>query len=199
MCAQVRGVVRNFIWGGKDAPARSKVKCDTLALPTAQGGLGIIDPKTQSEALLAKLLVRGLAPGKEPWKELVMHKADQIRLLVHGKGPNTPTSIGSSPHPSSWIHCSMWKIIVESWLNMRPGLTNADPTNAVETLKQPLFGNLSILNTSGAPLGIGGQREGKHFRIRRMLIDQGPVEPREQKMEKSCQTRDELPRVKQKL
>jgi hypothetical protein len=46
MCAQVRGVVRNFIWGGKDAPAHAKVKWDTLALLTAQRGLGIIDPKT---------------------------------------------------------------------------------------------------------------------------------------------------------
>jgi hypothetical protein len=76
MCTQVRGVVRNFIWSGKDVPARAKVKWDTLVLPIAQGGLGIIDPKTQSEALLAKLLVRGLAPGEEPWKELVRHKAD---------------------------------------------------------------------------------------------------------------------------
>jgi hypothetical protein len=81
MTTQIRGVVRNFIWGGKDAPTRAKVKWDTLTLPTTQGGLGIIDPKTQSEALLAKLLVRGLAPGGEPWKELIKHKADQIRLL----------------------------------------------------------------------------------------------------------------------
>ncbi len=88
MCYQVQGFVKNFIWGGKDAPARAKVKWDTLALPTAQGGLGIIDPKTQSEALLAKLLVRGLAPDGEPWKELVRHKADQIRLPIHGKGSN---------------------------------------------------------------------------------------------------------------
>jgi len=35
MCAQVRVVIRNFIWGGKDAPAHAKVKWDTLALPTA--------------------------------------------------------------------------------------------------------------------------------------------------------------------
>jgi hypothetical protein len=90
MCAQVKGVVRNFIWSGKEAPTRAKVKWDTLMLPTAQGELGIIDPKTQSKALLAKLLVRGLAPGREPWKELVRHKADQIRLPVHGKGPDTP-------------------------------------------------------------------------------------------------------------
>jgi hypothetical protein len=76
MCCQVRGVIRNFIWGGKDALARAKVKRDTLALPIALGGLGVTDPKSQSEALLAKLFVRGLAPGEEPWKELVRHKAD---------------------------------------------------------------------------------------------------------------------------
>jgi hypothetical protein len=72
----VREVTRNFIWNGKDALAHAKVKWDTLVLPTPQGGLGIIDPKTQSEALLAKLLVRGLALGGEPWKELVRHKVD---------------------------------------------------------------------------------------------------------------------------
>jgi hypothetical protein len=82
------GVIKNFIWGSKDAPARAKVKWDTLALPTAQGGLGVTDPKSQSEALLAKLLIRGL--GVEPWKELVRHKADQTRLPVHGKGPTNP-------------------------------------------------------------------------------------------------------------
>jgi len=87
ICCQVRGVIRNFIWGGRDAPARAKVKWDTLALPIAEGGLGMLDSKSQSKALLAKLLVRGLALGGEPSKELVRHKADQIRLPVHGKGP----------------------------------------------------------------------------------------------------------------
>jgi hypothetical protein len=60
MCCQVRSVVGNFIWSGKATDARTKVKWETLILPTSQGGLGIIDPKTQSEALLAKLLVMGL-------------------------------------------------------------------------------------------------------------------------------------------
>jgi hypothetical protein len=71
MCVQVRGVIRNFIWGGKDAPTRAKVNWNTLALPTTNGGLGVTDPKSQSETLLAKLLIRGLAPDEEPWKELV--------------------------------------------------------------------------------------------------------------------------------
>ncbi len=55
-------MVGNFIWSGKATQARTKVKWDTLSLPTPKGGFKIIDPKTQSEALLAKLLMRDLAP-----------------------------------------------------------------------------------------------------------------------------------------
>jgi hypothetical protein len=66
MCSQVREVVRNFLWEGKVAPTWAKVKWDTLTLPIVKGELGIIDPELQSKALLAKLLVKGLAPGGEP-------------------------------------------------------------------------------------------------------------------------------------
>jgi hypothetical protein len=59
-------MVRNFIWGGKASNTRAKVKWDFLTLPLSSGGLRIIDPKAQSEALLTKLLMRGLAPGREP-------------------------------------------------------------------------------------------------------------------------------------
>ena len=39
-----------------------------------QGGLGLIDPLTQSRALLAKMVVRGLLPSKECWKVLLRNK-----------------------------------------------------------------------------------------------------------------------------
>jgi len=35
MCSQIRGIVRNFIWGGRDAPTRAKVKWDTMVMPTS--------------------------------------------------------------------------------------------------------------------------------------------------------------------
>jgi hypothetical protein len=57
----------------------------------------------------------------------------------------------------------MWKNIVGAWLNVRPGLSKTDLTNAVETLRQPFFANLSILNTSGTPLRISGLKEGCAF------------------------------------
>jgi hypothetical protein len=57
----------------------------------------------------------------------------------------------------------MWKSIVKAWLNMRSGLTKTNPTTAVEILRQPVFGNPSILSTSGTPLGVSGLREGCAF------------------------------------
>ncbi len=164
MIAQIRGVIRNFIWGGKDALARAKVNCETLMLLAAQGGLRIIDPKAQSEALLAKLLIRGLAPGGEPWKELIQNKVDQIRLPVHNKGPDIPDVnwIFAAPKLKR-IQCSMWKNIIGAWMKVRPGLTEADPTNTVEILKQPIFENPLVLNEREIPLGLGGLSEGSAF------------------------------------
>jgi hypothetical protein len=158
MCCQVRGVVRNFIWSGKATNARTKVKWETL---TSQGGLGIIDPKTQSKALLAKLLIRGLEPGGEPWKELLRHKANQVMLPVHGLGPVT--------QDINWLFAatklkrpptSLWKSILSAWMNVRPGLSKSKPTNTAEVLRQPVFGNPLITNQDSRPLGLSGRSEG---------------------------------------
>jgi hypothetical protein len=161
MCNQIRGIVRNFIWSGKASNAKAKVKWETLTLPTSQGGLGIIDPKAQSEALLAKLLVRGLAPGGEPWKDLMRHRANQVRLPVHGLGPPTKDinwlfAATKLKRPST----SLWKSILKAWMSVRPGLAKSEPTNSAEALRQPIFGNPLITNQEGKPLGINGKSEG---------------------------------------
>ncbi len=161
MCSQIRGIVCNFIWSGKASNTRAKVKWETLVLPTAQGGLGIIDPKTQSEALLEKLFIRGLAPGGEPWKELLKHRASQVRLPVHGLGPTT--------QDINWMFTakkfkrpptSLWINILHAWMSVRPGLCKSEPTNSAETLRQPVFGNPLIINQEGRPLGLSGRSEG---------------------------------------
>jgi hypothetical protein len=43
-----------------------KVKWDFFTLRIYKGGLGIIDPKVQTEALLAKLVVCGLMSETKP-------------------------------------------------------------------------------------------------------------------------------------
>ncbi len=140
------------------------MKWDTLTLPITKGGLGIIDPKTQSEVLFAKLLVRGLAPSREPWKELIRHHIDQTKLPVHGKGPDIPDInwIFAAPKLKRSPY-SMWKSIMGAWINMRPGLTKEDPTSRAELLRQPLFGNLSLTNSRGLPLGVNERSEGCVF------------------------------------
>jgi hypothetical protein len=80
-------VIHNFIWGGKTTSSWVKVKWDTFTLLVAIGSLGIIDPKAQSEVLLAKLLVKGLAPRGEPWKEIIRHKTNYTQLPIHGRDP----------------------------------------------------------------------------------------------------------------
>ncbi len=163
--------------GGKAALTRAKVKWDTLTLPIAKGGLGIIDPKSQSEALFAKLLVRGLAPGGEPWKELIRHHADQTRLPVHGKGPDTIDIhwIFAAPKLKR-VPCSMWKSILGAWMSIRPGLPKKEPSNLMELMRQPIFSNPSLTNARGEPLGVNGHSEGcafaraGHTGISRMVI-----------------------------
>jgi hypothetical protein len=153
--------VRNFIWSGKATNARAKVKWETLVLPTSQGGLGIIDPKNQSKALLAKLLIRGLEPGGEPWKELLSHKANRVMLPMHGLGPVT--------QDINWLFAAtklkrpptfLWKSIFGAWMNVRPSLSKSGPTNATEVLRQPVFSNPLITNQDNRPLGLSGRSEG---------------------------------------
>ncbi len=48
-------------------------------------------------------------------------------------------------------------------MKVRPGLIKTDPTNSAKILRQPLFGNPSILNSNGSSLGISGLRKGNTF------------------------------------
>ncbi len=42
-----------------------------ITLLVCKGGLEIIDPQTQVEALLAKLILKGQSLRREPWKDLL--------------------------------------------------------------------------------------------------------------------------------
>jgi hypothetical protein len=53
----------------------------------------------------------------------------------------------------------LWKSILHSWLNVRPGLRKSEPTNSAKILRQPIFGNPFIMNPDGKPLGFSGKSE----------------------------------------
>jgi hypothetical protein len=107
-------------------------------------GLGIIDPKAQSKALLAKLMVRSFPPGGEPWKEILRHRADQVHLLVQGKGPSILDINWLFAAPKfKKLKCSFWKNIFNSWLNVKVGLAKSEPASHAEVLRQPFSATLS--------------------------------------------------------
>jgi len=58
-------------------------------------------------------LIRGLALGGEPWKEILKHRVDQTRFPIHGKGPNIPNIkwIFTAPKLKK-SPCSIWESIL---------------------------------------------------------------------------------------
>ncbi len=73
-------LVWNYIWVGKVDKTQAKVKWDFITLPIYKGGLDIIDPKAQVEALLAKLVVCGLMSRTKPWKDLFKRRTNMLQL-----------------------------------------------------------------------------------------------------------------------
>ena len=47
-------------------------------LPITQGGIKIIDPFLQAQALLAKFMMRGLQDGEEPWRVFLKYEINLI-------------------------------------------------------------------------------------------------------------------------
>ncbi len=82
-------------------------------------------------------------------------------LPVHGLGPVT--------QDINWLFVatklkrpptSLWKSILSAWMNVRPGLSKSESTNAAEVLRQLVFGNPLVTNQDRRPLGLSGRSEG---------------------------------------
>jgi len=84
---QIKSLIRNFAWSGENGKrcCRAKVEWDSLIQPKHEGGIKLIDPTTQMQALLVKLLVRGLTPGNAPWKTLILYRMKSIRPKKGGQ------------------------------------------------------------------------------------------------------------------
>ena len=93
-------------------------------------GSGIIDPADQNRALLGKLIVRGLLPGDEPWKVLLLQRIQTRAPLTGG-----PWAL-----ETCWIFTEMrrtglsrgWEDrfamgILRAWELLRSGLTQREP------------------------------------------------------------------------
>ena len=50
---------------------RAKVSWKVITTPKDKGGLGLIDPLLQCKAFWGNFIIRGLLPGREPWKKIL--------------------------------------------------------------------------------------------------------------------------------
>ena len=96
--SQIQRLIRNFLWSGREGqPTRAKVAWTMVTRPLAEGGLGLIDLIEQSRAFLRKLMVKGLLPSSEPWKELLLQR-------IHA---SAPPSGGQWAPDVRWIFVEM--------------------------------------------------------------------------------------------
>lgn len=105
-----------------------------------------------NKSLLAKLIVRGLTPGLEPWKILLRHRLETTRAKHYGTW-----------HPSAhWIMdnkpvittgSQLWKSTFTAWQSIMSSLTPLAPQHRDEILREPLYGNPRLVDVEGRTWG----------------------------------------------
>ncbi|MCO5597044.1 hypothetical protein L7F22_051118 [Adiantum nelumboides] len=113
----------------------------------------------QSAALLSKLIVRGLHPGEEPWKQFMLHGLSRCvpsSGCMDAAGPWRPSvryifttqSRLDTQHLSPFMY-SIFRV----WLSMRRGLIRHAPSCQEEIERQPLIWNDYVRDEHGRQLG----------------------------------------------
>ena len=153
----VKATIRGFIWSGKDNPmAAARVSWHWLTQPRAKGGLGLIDPLMQSRALLAKMVVRCLLPGKGCWKVLLRNRL-QAGTPKYGRpwpdSLNWCCTSGVPPKLACQPEERVTNSILRAWCHVRRHLVKHTPETLVEWARQPLFWNPQVRSSGDMMLG----------------------------------------------
>jgi len=87
---KIKNVIRNYIWSGGNGErrCRAKVEWDSLIQHRNQGGIMLIDPTLQMQALLTKLMIRGLMPREAPWRIIIQYQMKSFKPKRRGKWPS---------------------------------------------------------------------------------------------------------------
>lgn len=88
--SKVKSLIKNYIWLGenKERHVKAKVEWDSLIQHQGQGRIKLIDTTVQMQALLTKLLVRGLMPSNSPWRVIIQHHMKSLQSKRGGKWPS---------------------------------------------------------------------------------------------------------------
>ena len=153
--AKITALVRDYVWSGKfDHKTRARIRWASAILPITQGGMQVLDPTTQIQALLTKNLVRGMQPGTEPWKVFIQYRIHQVSYKRSGQWPAHIKWILQPVNKLKLTGSILWRGIVNNWSELQSGLEHIPPFTPPEILREPLFGNRFIVSNTGLPWGI---------------------------------------------
>ena len=122
-------------------PARGKVAWPIITLPTALGGLEIVDPACQSRALLGKLIVRGLLPGAKPWKELLIQRLGSCTPVIREPWQAKIKQIFIKMHREGFSRKTedrLARSLLRTWEQLCPALIQTSPSCIEKIEQQPL-------------------------------------------------------------
>ena len=154
---QIQRLIRNFLWSGsEDGHVRSKVAWATLIKPRELGGLGLIDPESQSKALLVKLMIRGHLPGNARWKELLKNRILDIMPKTGGpwmKDCRWNFLPDFQSITSKGLEDRFFNSLCRAWQQIKMALRYKSIVSEEGLHRQPVLWNPSFRSASGKMIG----------------------------------------------
>lgn len=118
-----QGLVRDYLWSGKkEGRMRARIAWDAAVAPLSHGGIQIIDPVAQTQALLTKFLIRGLQNGTGIWRVFLQHRLDTLQPTGnrHWKpGRHWLMTLKNIRRGGS----TLWGAVWQAWCVTRAGIT----------------------------------------------------------------------------
>lgn len=88
---QLQTFILNFLWGKSlDNPnSCKKIAWGHLIQPKADGGLGLVDPRSKASILHGQWLLKALTPTQYPWKGYIRGRVLDCQAVSHGGKSST--------------------------------------------------------------------------------------------------------------
>lgn len=153
---KVKAMIRQYIWSSDGLfgkANRAKVRWASVILSVVYEGLKVFDPYSQAYALLAKMIPLGLFLGSEPWKILIRHKMEFLRLSRGGQWGNDINWLFTSKKVCN-KGSPIWQGISTGWTKVRSRIIKQIPKSEYETLRQSWCFNPHITDENGHQWGV---------------------------------------------
>jgi hypothetical protein len=144
--AKAKGLVENFLWAREsDKEAKAQVRWHTIIQQMSKWGIKVLDPQLQANALLTKILIRGLSPSWAPWKTFIRHKISNTHQF-NGRlwGVNGHWFITSCRLRMDGSH--LWQGILKALTSLNLGRKQLPPTIWESIARQLLYDSCFLTN-----------------------------------------------------